>query len=209
MIEIKNQFARHLILWVLTGPFLAVILFPAMWPAEKMRVPTSEIETLQILGANPNDATRRANEIFTTLFVETGIHQWTRKLVGSRGGLGTEGERNMHKGSNSYVDGVWHLIYRAIWRFMGMWPVLSILLLAFAVPALVDGVVTRETKLDQFKPHNPVFFWIATHSVISVVGSFLFLPLLPIAITIPVLYGSVALVAIGAWSLAANLQTGT
>ncbi|WP_234265106.1 DUF4400 domain-containing protein [Hydrogenophaga sp. NFH-34] len=208
MIEIKNQFARHMILWILTGPFLAVFLMPVFMGTEKLRVPDSEYETLQELGIEHDLVTQRANTVFSSLFVETGAVQWTRKFASSKNGFGTLGERNINRGSNSYVEGFWHLIYRAIWRFMGMWPVLSVLLLAFALPAFIDGIVIRETKLDQFKPHNPVFFWLSMHSVISIAGSFLFLPLLPIAITIPVLYGAVALVSIGLWTLTANLQTG-
>jgi len=210
MIEIRNQFARHLMLWVLTLPFLSAFLMPAFFPLEAMKIPATEHETLVMLGQNPQDVTQRASKVFSALFVDSGVVAMTQKIFKSRPTkIGGESERNTGNKAAKYREGFWNLIYKAIWRFMGMWPVLSVLLLAFVVPAMVDGLVTREMKIDQFRPHNPVFFWGASHSVIMIAGGFMFMPFLPLPITVPILYGAVALVALGMWTTTANLQIGT
>ena len=211
MIEVKNQFARHLMLWVLTLPFLAVFLMPAMMEADRLQVPRTERQMLIDLGQDPAAVTARANAIFMRLFVETGAVEVSGKLFRAkdRGRIGQQNQLTTAKASNRYVDGFWNLLYRAIWRFMGLWPVLAVLLMAFAIPALMDGMVIRKSKVHRFQSHNPVFFWASSHAVITTSGAFMFLPFLPFAISLPVLYGAVALVSTGLWTTAANFQTGT
>jgi hypothetical protein len=123
MIEVKNQFARHLMLWVLTLPFLAVFLMPALLEADRLQVPSSEHEMLAKLGQDPEAVTKRANAVFMSLFIETGAVQATAKLFRAKekGAIGKQNQATTVKATNKYVDGFWNLIYRAIWRFMG-WP---------------------------------------------------------------------------------------
>lgn len=210
MSQIKNPFLRHMVMWIITLPFVASLLMPAVIATEYFRIPASEQETLRVLGQSPQAITERANASFTAMFIDTGVYATVEKLFRSKGhGIGGKGQSNIAKTSNRYLEGLWSLIYRAIWRFMGLWPVLSVLMLAIALPALIDGVVARECKLDQFKPHNPVIFWGSAHLAIFTMGAFLFLPLLPFPISLGVLYGSVGLVAMALWTTMANLQTGT
>jgi hypothetical protein len=70
-------------------------------------------------------------------------------------------------------------------------------------------MAVRKSKVELFQSHNPVFFWASSHAVITTSGAFMFLPFLPMAISLTVLYGAVALVAMGLWTTAANFQTGT
>lgn len=213
MIETNNAFLKHTFLWVLTLPFLAVFLMPAMLSVERLQVPATERDTLLILGQDPDDITGRANDAFTKLFLNTGIKDGAEKLFRSKGGslLGRNntGERNIVSHNHRYLDAFWLLIYRAIWRFMGLWPALCVLLIAVAIPAVIDGAVIHQTKQDQFRSNNPVIFWASAHTAISVAGAFLFLPLLPIPISLYVLYGSVAILSLTLWSAAHNLQTGS
>jgi len=206
---VNNQFARHTLFWVLLLPFIAVLLMPAFMNEQTLKLPSSEVEVLRKLGQDPEQVTRRANAVFKSAFVETGVMASVDKLFRAKARHGDPTSvRNSERISGKYVDGMWHMLYRAIWRFVGLWPVLSVLLLAIVVPAIVDGLVRRETKLDQFKPHNPVFFWGATHAAISAAGLFFFLPFLPMALSVWLLYGVVALVASALWVTSSNLQTG-
>lgn len=211
MIEVKNQFARNLWFWVFVLPFVFVLLAPALLSPESLKVPEKEIETLRSLGREVNDVSADANKLFEDLFVSTGLVQASHQLFKSpfKEKAQPDGAVNAANLNNRYVEGFWHLIYRAVWRFMGLWPVLSVLLVAIVLPALVDGIAIRGRKLDQFKPHNPVFFWASAHSAISVSGVFFVLPLLPMPISVLMLYGAVAVVAGALWVTASNLQTGT
>lgn len=213
MIEVKNIFLRHTLLWVLTLPVLAIFLMPVMLSVERLQLPSTERQTLEILGQDPDDVTDRANAVFTSLVLDTGIKEAAEKLFRSRGttnfGTNNVGQRNIVNHNHKYLDALWLLIYRAIWRFMGLWPALAALLLAFTIPAIIDGAAVHQAKQDQFRANNPVIFWASAHAAISVVGAFLFLPLLPIPISLYVLYGAVGLVTVALWSAATNLQTGS
>jgi hypothetical protein len=209
MMEVKNQFAKHTLFWVILLPFMAVILMPAFLNAQALKLPMSEADAIRELGQDPDAITRRTNEAFSALFVETGAMRTMDKLFRAKAKQGDPaGVKSAQRISDGYLTGMWHMLYRAMWRFNGLWPVLSVLLLAVVVPAVVDGLVIRATKLDQFKPHNPVYFWGATHTAISTAGLFLFLPFLPIPLSTALLYGVVGLVAAALWVTSSNLQTG-
>lgn len=209
MIEVKNQFARHTLFWIVVMPFLAVILMPALMNAQSLRLPKTEFQAMRELGQDPDEVTRKANEIFSEVFVNTGFMAGVEKLFRAKANLGDPvSVRNTQKISDGYLTGMWHMFYRATWRLVGLWPVLSVLTLVVILPAIVDGLVTRSTKLDQFRPHNPVFFWGATHTAISTAGLFLFLPFLPVPLSVWMLYGVVFLVATSLWVTSSNLQTG-
>lgn len=210
MIEVKNQFARNILFWVLLLPFIFMLVAPSLMQADAMKVPAQEVQTLKTLGRDTQAVTASANRVFTDLFVTTGIVQATYKMFKSplRPASDPKSVQSAASFSSRYVEGFWHLIYRAIWRVMGLWPVLSVLLLAVVLPATIDGLAIRGRKLDQFKPHNPVFFWASAHSAISVAGMFMILPLLPLPISVMMLYGAVGLIALSMWTTASNLQTG-
>ena len=209
MIEVKNQFAKHSVFWILVLPFIAIILMPAMMSAHALKLPTTEVQAMHDLGQDPKVVTRKANKVFNTLIVETGVMGTLEKLFSAKARHGDPTiVKNSDRLSNTYLTGMWHMLYRAIWRLTGLWPLLSVLMVAIVIPAIVDGLVTRSTKIDQFKPHNPVFFWGATHTAISTAGLFLFLPFLPIPLSIWLLYGTVGLVAMSLWVTSSNLQTG-
>lgn len=210
MIEVKNQFARHTLMWILVLPFLAIFLMPALMNSHALILPGSEIQVMQRLGQDVDVVTRRANSAFTVLLVDTGIVRTMEKLFKAKAShTDPSAVRNSAKISEGYLNGMWSMLYRAIWRMVGLWPVLSVMCLAFVVPAIVDGSVNRSTKLSMFKPHNPVFFWGATHTAISTMGIFMFLPFLPIPLSLWVVYGVVGLVAMALWTTMSNLQTGT
>jgi len=210
MIEIKNQFARHSLFWFWVLPFALFLFVPAMVPREEMRVPREEVKMLYLLGQDAAKITERADETYQDLFVATGLVGWTKKLFMSEV---KEDDpkffRNLARSTTRYHENLWNMVYRAIWRLAGLWPTFVALMLAVALPALIDGLVVRAKKVDVFESHNPVFFWSAGHSLVMVVGVFVLLPLLPYPISINILYGSIAAIAAALWITASNFQTGT
>lgn len=210
----KDQFLRHIVFWLLILPFFAITLMPAFMNESAMKLPASEQHTLIALGQDPIKVTERANTVFSSTFIDTGIVAMSRKLFFADPSQFLRSDTpNVSKEAvnmtSKYFDGFWHMIYRAIWRVLGLWGVLSVLLLAVVIPAIIDGLSMRGANMDQYKPNNPVFFWASTHTAISVMGLFLFLPFLPFAISVYLLYGIVAVVALMLWTSANNLQTGT
>lgn len=209
MIEVKNQFARHGMFWFLVLPFFLFLFVPAMVPREEMRVPREEVKMLYLLGQDAAKITAQADEIYQDLFVSTGVVGWSKKLFTSDV---KEDDpkffRNLAKSTLHYQENVWNMVYRAIWRLVGLWPTFMVLMLSVALPSLIDGLVVRAKKVDVFESHNPVFFWSAGHSLVMVVGVFVLLPLLPYPISINILYGSIGAIAITLWITASNFQTG-
>lgn len=209
MFEVKNQFAKHGIFWFWVLPFAMILLIPAFSHRESMRVPREEVVMLSTLGQDVQQVTARADTVFKTLFVETGLVEASAKLFKSK-----ESDkdppffRNLARDTNKYNENVWNMIYRAIWRLSGLWPTFAALMLAVALPALIDGLVVRAKKVDVFESHNPVFFWSAGHTLVMVLGIFLILPLLPYTISIQILYGAIAAISIMLWITSSNFQTG-
>lgn len=209
MIEVKNQFARHGLFWFWVLPFAFILMIPAFFSREEMRVPMEEIQTMALLGQDVDAITRRADSIFNTVFVNTGATSFSAKLFKSSVKEDDpEFFRNLAKSTNKYNENVWNMIYRAIWRLAGLWPTLTALMLAVALPSMVDGLVIRAKKVDVFESHNPVFFWSAGHTLVMVVGVFFLLPLLPIPISITLLYGAVGIISVALWVTSSNFQTG-
>ena len=210
MIEIKNQFVRHSMFWMWVLPFALFLLLPAFVDREEMHIPAAELQMMQeVLGQDVDAITHRADKVFDSLFIETGLVKWSGSLFTSK--IKEDDPkffRNLAKSSHKYHDNLWFMVYRAIWRLSGLWPTFLALMLAVAVPALVDGVVVGAKKADVFKPLNPVFFWSAGHTLVMVIGVFGLLPLLPYAISVHMLYASIAAIAGALWVTASNLQTG-
>lgn len=209
MIEVKNQFARHGLLWIWVLPLVLVLIMPAFVSKDSLSVPPTETQLLHDLGQDVGEVTQRADAMFRSLFVDSGIVQGVRKTLGatyiSDAPLMI---KRAAKAAMGYQENFWTMTYRAIWRLSGLWPTFLALGLAFVLPALVDGAVARAKKADTFQASNPVFFWMAGHSVVMVLGLFFLLPLLPIAISMPVLYGTVACVSGALWMTASHFQTG-
>ena len=207
MIEVKNQFVRHGLFWIWILPFAIFLLVPAFVSREEMRIPSAEIALMKELGQDIEKINARADRVFTVVF--SGAVKFSKKLFTSSANLDDpSGIKRTAAATVRYHENLWHMVYRAVWRLAGLWPTFLALALAVAVPALVDGLVVRAKKVDVFESHNPVFFWGAGHSLVMVAGVFVLLPLLPYTISMPVLYGSVGIIAMALWVTAANLQTG-
>lgn len=208
MIEVKNQFASHTLFWIWVLPFALFLLVPAFVDRESMRVPPAEIALMKELGQDVDMVTNRADKIFNSVFADMAL--WSKGFLAK--GVKQEDPvvfRNAARFSQNYYQNLWHMVYRAVWRLAGLWPTFMALAFGIALPALIDGLVVRAKKVDVFQSHNPMLFWGAGHSLVTVAGVFVVLPLLPYTISMQVLYGSVVAIAAALWVTAANLQTGS
>lgn len=211
MVEVKNQFAKHVIFWVLTLPILAILLLPVFIPPHEFSVDKKEIAFFQdTLDVDVASVTRRSEAAFQSFFVDTGIFQSVKSILASddKGFMRGSAAGGMASFSNTYHTALWLLLYRAIWRITAIWPAALAIVLAMGIPALLDGLVVRARKSYTFEFHNPVYFWTASHSLIIVFGIAAILPLLPMAMTPMVIAAFTLLLCISLWITAANFQTG-
>ena len=207
MIEVKNQFAAHGIFWMLTLPLVAIVGLPAVMSASDFIVTPHEVRFFsKVLGRDTVSIEHLADAWYKFLFDDTHIASTLRdffspgKGAASRGAFASIGQ--------NYNNGLWLMVYRGLYRISALWPVALAVMLALGVPCLIDGLAVRARKSYNFQFHNPVFFWSAGHLLILVIGLGIFLPFLPIPLTIPVLAGFFAVFCGAIWITAANFQTG-
>jgi hypothetical protein len=211
MLEVKNQFAKHVVFWVLTLPILATLLLPVFVPPHEFSIDKREIAFFQdTLDVDISKVSRRSEAAFQSLFVDTGIFQNVKSILVSDGGgfMRSSGDGGIASFSSTYHTSLWLLLYRAIWRITAIWPAALAIVIAMGIPALLDGLVVRARKSYTFEFHNPVYFWTASHSLIIVFGIAAILPLLPMAMTPMVIATFTLLLCSSLWITAANFQTG-
>jgi len=211
MFEVKNQFAKHVIFWLLTLPILAILLMPAFIAPHEFTVDTAEKRFFQdVMDIDVRAVSAQADLRFKHLFVDTGAFGYTKSVMVS-GGVSagkSPSPGSLSSFSGTYHTALWLMLYRAIWRIQAMWPAAIAIVLAMGIPSLVDGLAVRARKSYTFDFHNPVYFWTASHSLIIVFGIGAVLPLLPMAMTPLVIAAFTALLCTSVWITAANFQTG-
>ena len=207
MIEVKNQFAAHGIFWMLTLPLVAIVGLPAVMSASDFIVTPHEVRFFsKVLGRDTVSIEHLEDAWYKFLFEDTHIASTLREFFSPVKGAASRGAFSS-LGQN-YNNGLWLMVYRGLYRISGLWPVALAVMLALGVPCLIDGLAVRARKSYNFQFHNPVFFWSAGHLLILVIGLGIFLPFLPIPLTIPVLAGFFAVFCGAIWITAANFQTG-
>ncbi|UTY55882.1 DUF4400 domain-containing protein [Massilia sp. erpn] len=199
-VAIKNSFGSHLALWCLFLPLLSLIFLPLVFPNQ----PISEAEVWMVasLDINVNALTESANGKFTSLFIDSGIKPKSEALFSSDGVLFAGGL------PQRWMNGVWMMIYKALWRTYVLTRIFFLPLLVLVVAAAVDGSGVRARKKYKFEMSNPVFFYSSTHLVVMMCGLFAFLPLAPIPLSSTVLVALLLALGAGVWLSAANFQTG-
>ena len=111
--------------------------------------------------------------------------------------------------SNSWIHGVWLMLYKATWRFFALKSIFLLPLLVLAIPAAVDGFMVRATKKYRFENSNPVFFYSSMHTMVLMFGMFAFLPPAPFSLSAITLLTIIVLLIGGIWLTTSNFQTGT
>lgn len=210
MFETKNQFARHGIFWFFFIPFVLLILTPGLMGQGKMRIHEDERAMLLQIRHNSDDVTEKTNQIFKSWFMDTGVLRATQDFVrpGRSVASASQGVRDSSAFGQDFVKKFWMMVYRSIWRIVGLTPLLIALLLAFVIPGIVDGLTSRAKMADTFGHSNPIFFWGAGHTAVGVMGIFFVLPLLPLPLSVLFLYGVIAITALSLWVMTRNFQTG-
>jgi hypothetical protein len=200
-VAVKNTFGSHLILWCLFLPLLSLIFIPLLFPDQP--VSDTEVQMVASMNIDVDSLTESANAKFTSLFIESGLKPKSEAFFHG-------GSANAFRGFGSrWINGVWMMVYKAVWRGYVLARIFFIPLLVMAIAAAVDGSGVRARKKYKFETTNPVFFYSSTHLVVMMTGLFTFLPLAPISLSATVLVGLLVALAAGVWLSAANFQTGT
>jgi hypothetical protein len=200
-VAVKNTFGSHLILWCLFLPLLSLIFIPLLFPDQP--ISDTEVQMVASMHIDVDSLTESANARFTSLFIESGAKPKSEAFFHA-------GSANAFQGFGSrWINGVWMMIYKALWRGYVLARIFFIPLLVMAIAAAVDGSGVRARKKYRFETTNPVFFYSSTHLVVMMTGLFTFLPLAPISLSATILVGLLVALATGVWFSAANFQTGT
>lgn len=210
MIEIKNQFANHLIFWAFALPLVGVLSLPAFLPSGDFVISQEEVTFFKdILIKDTLAITASSDYLFNSLFVKTHIAPSFKEFFAPGISTGENPLGSMaNKFSSDYNNALWLMVYRGIWRFTGLWTIVLSVLMTVGIPCLIDGLAVRARKSYNFQFHNPVVFWTASHSMILVVGLGIFLPFLPYALNPVLLLGFCVMFCASVWITAANFQTG-
>ena len=199
-VSVQNSFGSHFILWSFFLPILALIFVPLVVPDQTLT--QSEVEMVAALGVDVAAMTQTVDQRFAPLFVENGFMAKTQQFFGtSKGGI--------LDFSNSWIHGVWLMLYKATWRFFALKSIFLLPLLVLAIPAAVDGFMVRATKKYRFENSNPVFFYSSMHTMVLMFGMFAFLPLAPFSLSAITLLTIIVLLIGGIWLTTSNFQTGT
>lgn len=200
-VSVSNSFGSHMILWCLFLPLLSLIFIPLVFPDQP--ISESEVAMVTSLDIDINRLTESANNKFTSIFIDTGIKPKTEAFFRGNALVKTGGF------AENWINGVWMMIYKALWRGYVLAQIFFLPLLVMAVAAAVDGSGVRARKKYKFETSNPVFFYSSTHLVVMMTGLFTFLPLAPISLSTTVLVALLVALAAGVWLSATNFQTGT
>lgn len=199
-VSVQNSFGSHFILWSVFLPVLALLFVPLVVPDQ---TPTqSEVEMVAALGVDVAGLTQSVDQRFSALFVDNGLMAKTQEFFGSTKG-------GMLEFANSWIHGVWLMIYKATWRFFALKSIFLLPLLVLAIPAAVDGFMVRATKKYRFENSNPVFFYSSMHITVLMFGLFAFLPLAPFSLSAVALLTIILMLIGGIWLTASNFQIGT
>lgn len=200
-VSVSNSFGRHLILWCLFLPILSLVFIPLVLPDQP--ISPTEVAMVESMNIDISTLTESANNKFTSLFIETGIKPKTEAFFQGNGYAGAQGF------AQNWINGVWMMVYKAMWRGYVLAQIFFLPLLVLAIAAAVDGSGVRARKKYKFETSNPVFFYSSTHLVVLMTGLFAFLPLAPISLSATALVALLVTLGAGVWFSAANFQTGT
>lgn len=209
---IKNTFLSHLVFWVVFLPFLSYLLLPLVMDTQN--IDPREMTFVSNYVPDMHRVNEKSAHIFSALFVDTGAMSVTEDFFsGAR--APTKHNYDSSFGNMSaawaatWIHGVWSMIYKSIWRFNALMSIALFPTLALAAAAIVDGFSTRAKKQYNFERSNQVFFYTSTHTAVLIIGMFVFLPIVPIALTAEVIAGFMFMLTVALWFATSNFQTGT
>lgn len=199
-VSIQNSHGSHFVLWSLFLPLLALLFVPLVAPDQTLT--QGEVEMVAALGVDVDGLTRKVDQSFSAVFVDSGLMASTQAFFGAT-------KDSMLDFASGWIHGVWLMIYKATWRFFALKTIFLLPLLVLALPAAVDGFMMRATKKYRFENSNPVFFYSSMHIMVLMLGLFTFLPLAPFSLSAAILVTIIIALVAGIWLTASNFQTGT
>jgi len=198
-----SRFIGHVKWWFFTVPLIALCVMPVIQSPELFEVPDEEVQsvTATIGEARADDATERANALFKSTFVETGIVRKTLQAT-SNADIGDAGANDF---ARTWVQHFWMLIYRAIYRLtvMKLWLLGTV---AFGVAAFVDGTVRRKIKAAAAGFASPLSFHLAAHGILLILGVTFAVLIVPVPVLAQYWVGVAACLAILLWKAASAYQ---
>lgn len=207
-VAVQNTFGRHLILWCMFLPLMALIFIPMLMPEQTVN--PSEVEMVAGFNIDVNSLTEAANARFQSMFVDSGLVPRTEQFFApSPTSSQSSATTAIQSFGEQWVHGVWLMVYKATWRAYVLLRIFFLPLLVLSTAAAIDGFGVRARKKYRFETTNPVFFYSSTHLVVLMAGMFAFLPLAPITFSMTMLVGLLVAMAAGVWWSSSNFQTGT
>ncbi len=201
-----NPFVRQIYFWWLIAPMLSCLLFPVFIPAASLKIANAETQFVYHCGRDAYDVTTDATLIFNELFVHTGILKATMSSSEDAEESRSDGFSWMGRLLHGWLARFWLFTYRVVWRWTAFWPLYVIGVLGISFPCLVDGLVTRAKKRYRFGQYNPFAFNVGGTLFAIAVGWMIYVPLLPVPLTAPIMGGFFSLLGLFAWFTAANFQ---
>lgn len=200
----KSSFGSHFIFWAFFLPLMSIVVLPLLEPDQNIK--QAEVEMAVSLNVDVQKVTEATNARYSSAFIETGVLPSTEDFF-SGSIMGSPAKQGDMAGR--WIRGVWLQIYKAMWRVHVLYAAFFLPLLILCVVAAIDGFAVRARKRYRFENYNPIFFYSSMHTVVFIIGLFVFLPLAPITLSVGILAGMLACMTIAVWIATANFQTGS
>jgi len=208
---IKNSFTSQAVFWLFFLPLLTLIFLPLFY--SNTNIEMAELEMIQASGTDIPTVTQATQDQFRRWFIDTGIMEATTSFFGGKtsGYMAAPKQPMVEQASalaSGWVGNVWALLYKCMWRLHALFWVYVAAIGAVCLPCLWDGIWVRARKRYNFETHNPLVFNMSTHLAVMVVGLLVYIPLIPVSLTPPVIAGFMVFLGASLWWAAANFQTG-
>ncbi|MBU3625892.1 DUF4400 domain-containing protein [Polynucleobacter sp. JS-Safj-400b-B2] len=209
MRELKNPFANHILFWAVVLPMVMLAILPAFLPRAYFEINPQEV-SLAKQWADIRSVNVSVNAHFTAWFIDTSFVDRSIDFFSTNplASFSSNAANANFSFTSNWIQNVWLMVYRSIWRIFAFWPVIGYAILGVVVPFALDGAVSRSKKKYEFGFQNPVYFYSAMHIFSFCIGMAIFLPMLPMAINYEVLGVFIAALALASWVTAGNFQVG-
>lgn len=200
--SVNNSFLRHLVFWGLFLPLLSILLVPLFAPDQKIH--GEEITMVSEMGVDVTSLNSHSRQTFTRFFVDTKLVSSTEKFFSGR----VEGKPDSPRTafSRKWINGVWQMVYRAVWRLRALSLIFFIPVICLALPAFIDGLSVRARKKYDFEADDPGIFYSSAHLATVALGLFVCLPFLPFALTANLLALMLVALVGAVWVASSNFQ---
>lgn len=206
MARSTNPFVKQIYFWWLIAPLLSALLFPAFCSVETLKIQPPEQELVEQCHRDLQTINERATDHFNSWFVSTGLVARSLAEPQRAEASGWNGYTWMGTMSHTWFSRFWLFTYRVIWRWTAFWPLYIAGVFGIAGPCLADGLVMRAKKRYEFGQYNPLAFNVSGTLFALAIGWFIYLPMLPVALTGVIMASFFGILGAFAWFTTANFQ---